>query len=161
MTKKKEVKQINYKSILIIFCIFVLVFFFWRFFLAYTKCEDWDCFNQNLKECNRAKFIGGSDMIFEYNILKKSDEKCVVEIILLQGELNNQDSKKLEGKSMECYLPLGIIMLPESNLGYCNGILKESFQELFITKLYIYIIQNIGRINLEVLDPRKIINQSL
>jgi len=161
MAKKKEVKKINYKSILIIFCIIMLVFFFWRYFLVYTKCERWDCFNDNLKKCSRARFIGGSEMIFEYNILRKFDGKCVVNVTLLQGELNNQDSKKIEGKSMECRLPLGIVMLPESNIGYCSGMLKENFQELFINKLHIYIAQNLGRINLEVLDPRKIINQSL
>lgn len=99
-------------------------------------------------------------MIFRYEILGKSKKKCDVNITLLQGEIGNQDSKRIERKSMVCSLPLGMIIIPESNLNYCSGILKESFQELFINKLYTYIIQNLGRINIEVLDPRSIINQT-
>lgn len=157
---KKEEKRFNFKPILIIFCVVALGFFIWRFLIYSEKCEDWDCFNNNLESCKRTTFIGGSEMIFKYEILGKADNKCNINITLLQGKVGNQDSKKIEGKSMVCSLPLGLVIIPESNLNYCSGILKESFQELFINKLHTYIVQNLGRINIEVLDPRKILNQS-
>ncbi|MFA5061340.1 MAG: hypothetical protein WC494_03425 [Candidatus Pacearchaeota archaeon] len=158
---KRERKVINFKPILVIFCILALGFFIWRFLIYSEKCESWNCFNNNLESCKRTTFVGGSEMIFRYEILGKTGDRCEVNITLLQGEVGNQDSKKIEGKSMTCSLPLGVVMIPESNLIYCSGVLKESFQELFINKLYTYIVQNLGRINLEILDPRKIINQSL
>jgi predicted nuclease of restriction endonuclease-like RecB superfamily len=75
-----------------------------------------------------------------------------VDVELLQGELNNQDSLRLEGFKMRCSLPEGVIMIPESDIGNCKGELKEGLQELIIEKLYTYIVQNLGRLNLEVID---------
>ena len=53
---------------------------------------------------------------------------------------------------MTCMLPEGIVMIPESNIGKCSGLLKEGLQDLVIRKLHTYLVQNLGRINLEVLD---------
>jgi hypothetical protein len=72
--------------------------------------------------------------------------------LLLQGELNNQDSVKLEGNKMECKLPRGVVMIPESDIGNCHGLLKEGLQDLVIQKLHTYLVQNLGRINLELVD---------
>ena len=44
------------------------------------------------------------------------------------------------------------IMNPESDIGSCHGPLKEGLQDLIIQKLHSYLVQNLGRINLEVLD---------
>jgi hypothetical protein len=130
----------------------VVSFWIWWLFFSYAECDSWDCFNNHLEKCSRAKFIGGERMIFEYIILGSSADYCKVNIELLQGELNNQDSLRLEGSKMECSLPKGVIMIPESNIGNCNGELKEGLQELIIEKLYTYIVQNLGRLNLEVID---------
>lgn len=156
----KKRRVFNFKPVLIIFCVAILGFIVWRFFIYSEECGNWDCFNDNLESCKRTTFIGGSEMIFKYEISEKRADKCNVIVTLLQGEVGNQDSIRIEGKSMVCALPLGTIMIPESNLDYCSGELKERFQELFINKLYTYIVQNLGRINIEVLDPRNIINQS-
>ena len=89
-------------------------------------------------------------MIFEYIIRGNSDDKCRVDIELLQGELNNQDSIKLERQSMSCMLPESVIMIPESDISNCHGMLKEGLQDILIKKLHVYLVQNLGRLNLEL-----------
>lgn len=121
-------------------------------FFGYAECESWDCFNSKLEDCSKVKFIGGDDMIFEYVIKGASGGECEVSVQLLQGELNNQDSIKLEMNKMSCYLPEGVVVIPESNIGKCTGLLKEGLQDLVIKKLHTYLVQNLGTLNLEMLD---------
>ena len=155
MTKKEDKKRhINFKTITHIIAIILIIVIISLIYLHYFKkidCTNTSCFDSNLEKCNRAKFIGGTDMIFEYNILKQSGNLCYVNVKLLQGNLNEQDSSDLEGKNMICELPLGAVMLPESNIKNCHGLLKENLQELFITKLHSYIVQNVGQINLQIM----------
>ncbi len=127
----------------------------WFLFFSYENCSNDTCFEENLKECDKAKFISGDDMIFEYVIKGKSGDECEVDVMLLQGELNNADSGKLEGQSMTCMLPLGAMVAPESDMGDCHGLLKEGLQDLVIRKLHTYLVQNLGRLNLEMSEiPR-------
>jgi len=138
---------------IILIVLMTAVWAIWIVFFSYTNCNNWNCFNSNLENCNRVKFIGESNgLVFEYIILGSSEDICNVNIKLLQGELSNQDSIKLENQEMICSLPLGVAIIPESNIGNCHGLLKEGLQDLIIKKLYTYLVQNLGRINLEVLD---------
>lgn len=156
MVKKRE--ESNY-SILRWFVILVLIalvaYFVWLMFFSYKECDSWDCFNTRLEDCSRTTFIGGTNMIFEYKIKGESKDSCVVGIELLQGEVNDRDSEKLIGQKMDCSLPSGVVMIPESEILNCHGILKEGLQDLVINKLHTYIVQNLGRINLEVMDAPK------
>jgi len=124
----------------------------WFYFFGYGECETWDCFNENLKICNKVKFVGGTDMIFEYTIKGASEGECRVDVELLMGELNNQDSIRLERQKMTCMLPEKVVMIPESNIGRCHGLLKEGLQDLVIKKLHTYLVQNLGQINLEIVE---------
>jgi len=54
---------------------------------------------------------------------------------------------------MVCNIPLGSVILPESDLTNCHGILKENLQEQTIIKLHNYISQNLGQINAEMFSP--------
>lgn len=139
---------------LIAFLVLVfLVWAFWKIFFGYASCGDWECFNSHLADCDRVDFIGASDkMIFEYIVRGDSGDVCRVDVTLLQGELNSQDSMALEGYGMTCDLPFGVVIIPESDIGNCHGLLKEGLQDLMIKKLHSYLVQNLGRINLEVLD---------
>lgn len=133
----------------------ILIGFFlsiWFLFFAVDDCKYKDCFDSNLKECSKAKFIGGDEMIFQYVIKGKNSGECEVEVELLQGDLNNADSLKLEGKKMTCMLPLGVIVEPESDIGLCHGLLKEGLQDLIISKLHNYLVQNLGKLNLEMAE---------
>jgi len=145
---KKERKKIKYWKIavLVVFAI-VLGMILWAKFFYYPKCNSLECFNRNLEKCRRAELVFGNKMIFEYKIIGINEGKCAVNVKLIQGELNNQDSLRLEKKEMRCYLPLGLVMLPESNIDYCHGLLKEELQDLIISKLYRNIAQNLANIN--------------
>ena len=159
MIKKTiEYKKHSKRRLPVILLFFIIaIWVVWRIFFSYTVCDNWDCFNSNLENCNKAKFIGESNgIVFEYIIRGNSNNFCKVDVELLQGKLNNQDSIKLENQKMTCNLPKGIAIIPESNIGDCHGLLKEGLQDLIIEKLYTYLVQNLGRINLEVLDIPKI-----
>ena len=148
----------GWKRFAIVIAIVFLVWLVWFIFFSYEDCgNSWDCFNKNLEGCDRTKFIGGDEMIFEYIIKGKSGDECKVDVELLQGELNNQDSIKLEKQKMSCFLPLGVLMIPESNIGNCHGMLKEGLQDLLIKKLHVYLVQNLGKLNLELLDVNEIV----
>jgi len=151
---KEEVvkRSFNWKRLIILVVFLSLIFGIWVVFFSYKECTNWNCFNERLEGCNKVKFIGEKDMIFEYTVHGSSGSDCEVEMELLQGELDNQDSIKLEGQKMTCMLPKGVVMIPESDIGNCHGSLKEGLQDLIIKKLYTYLVQNIGKINLEVLD---------
>jgi len=123
----------------------------WASFIYYKNCDAKDCFDNSLLSCSRAQYINAGNMTFFYKIEGKSNEQCVVNVELLKGDLNNQDSLKLEKKDMECYLPLKTIMAPESDIGNCHGLLKEGLQEMIISRLNSYVVQNLGSINLEFL----------
>ena len=151
---RRDEKEIsfNWKKYFFLVLFVILVWGIWAIFFSYTECESWDCFNKNLESCDKVSFIGGTDMIFEYVIEGDSDGECEVGVQLLQGKIGNEESIKLEMQKMTCMLPKGIVMIPESDIGNCHGELKEGMQDLIIKKLYSYLVQNLGRINLEVLD---------
>tara|TARA_Y100000310_G_C20523406_1_gene734816 strand:+ start:510 stop:971 length:462 start_codon:yes stop_codon:yes gene_type:complete len=150
----KEVKKSSkiWKWFFIIIIIVGVTYFGRGLLVSYDECDTWECFDSHLETCDRAEFIGGQRMIFEYKIEGKSGDDCEVNVELLQGELNNQESTKLEGHKMNCMLPYGVVMIPESDISNCHGLLKEGLQDLVIQKLHNYVVQNLGRINLEALE---------
>ena len=116
-----------------------------------TRCADQTCFDERLKTCYRTTFTGGTDeVVYEYSIEGRSGDFCVVEVELLQGQLNEQNSKFLEGKSMSCEVPFGLVIRPESDMKNCHGDLKEGLQELIIENLHTYLIANLDKINEEL-----------
>ena len=143
---------LSWKWFIALIVLAVLFFGVWFIFFSYGECDSWECFNDNLESCDKVRFIGGTDMIFDYTILGSSGDECRVNVELLQGELNNQDSLKLEGQEMICSLPEGVVMLPEGDISLCHGLLKEGLQDLVIQKMYTYLVQNLGQLNLEVSD---------
>jgi hypothetical protein len=150
MKGDKDKPRFKWKRIVVLLVVAVLAWVVWLMFFSYMDCDSWECFNENLEDCNRVKFIGGSKMIFEYIVRGEVDGACRVDVELLQGELNNQDSIKLERQSMSCMLPMGVIMIPESDITDCHGMLKEGFQDILIRKLHVYLVQNLGKLNLDM-----------
>ncbi len=148
-TRKRNPKVI----ILIVLAIILISIITSMIILRYQKCDNWECFNNNLAKCKRTKFAGGTDILFGYTILGKENDNCKVDVILLEGQLNNQDILKLKGKTMICETPLGIRMLPEAELSRCHGELKENLQEQIINDLHNYIIQNLGQMNGALINP--------
>ena len=156
MKGEEQKEYFNWKRLMILGAVAILIWGIWALFFSYANCETWECFNNHLKDCDRVKFIGGTNMVFEYIVEGSSNGECEVAVKLLHGEMDNQDSTKLEMQKMTCMLPEGIIMIPESDIGNCHGMLKEGLQDLMIKKLHTYLVQNLGRINLEVLGVPEI-----
>ena len=142
----------RYPLYVFVFIVVALVTFLY-FWTEVEACDSWECFNDNLKSCERTTFIGGDDMIFEYEILGEFNSHCQVDVKLLQANLGVQESLSLEDKAMVCDVPLGVVILPGSDIGSCHGLLKEALQDQIIEKLYSYVVSNVGQISLEVLDP--------
>jgi len=130
--------------------ILVGILIVYAYFFLYVKCEDKQCFNNYLRDCNRAKFNSLGNMSFEYKILGASNGNCSVNVKLLRGDFTNQDSLKLQGKQMICNIPLGVVISPESDISLCHGLLKEGLQDLIISKLHQYIVLNLGDINRDI-----------
>ncbi len=150
MRKEVEEDGFGWRKLISLIVLVGFLWSIWFLFFSYENCTSRVCFDENLKACDNARFIAGDDMIFEYVIRGEKKGECEVEVELLQGELNNADSKKLEGQTMTCMLPLGAVVDPESDTSACHGLLKEGLQDLVIRKLYTYLVQNLGRLNLEM-----------
>lgn len=145
----------KFKIMIALGIIVILIISTWLIFFYSPKCKNWNCFNEHLKKCERANFIGGTKMIFEYSIEGNSGVGCKVNVKLLQGDMNNKDFKKLENQEMMCTLPKGLVIMPESDIGNCHGLLKEGLQDLIIEKLHTYLVQNLGKLNLEMSNITK------
>lgn len=156
MDKEAAKKSFGWSKLIAFVLLIAIVWFGWSVFFNYENCKDNACFDSNLKDCSKARFIGGDDMIFEYVIKGERGGECEVVVTLLQGELNNAESVRLENKAMTCFLPLGVVVAPESDISVCHGALKEGLQELIIKKLHTYLVKNLGRLNLELVDIPKI-----
>jgi hypothetical protein len=151
---KKEIGHngFHWRKIVVFVVLILFVLLIWSWFFTYKHCSNKTCFEKNLKDCNKAQFIDGDDMIFKYSIRGKKGSNCEIGVELLQGELNNADSKKLERQVMTCILPLGVVTSPESDIGVCHGLLKEGLQDLIIRNLHSYLVQNLGKLNFEAAE---------
>jgi hypothetical protein len=156
MTKRGEIEIVNFKlilAIIIIGILFGILYATWIGLTAYKGCDTWECFNEKLESCSKAKFAGGKDIIFGYTIHGKNNGLCKIDVEFLQGELTEKSTRNLKNEKMTCFTPIGAIMLPEAELKNCHGILKEKLQEQVISQLHNFIIQNMGQVNKELLNP--------
>jgi len=129
----------------------IIVWLIGLYFQSASKCYDQTCFDEKLKTCQRTTFVGISDgVVYGYSIEGRSGDVCVVDVRLLQGQLNEKNSQVLEGKSMSCELPFGVVIKPESDIKNCHGPLKEGLQEVIIENLHAYIVGNLDKINDEI-----------
>lgn len=138
-------------TILVVIILIVLVVaVFLQFFYA-PKCKNLACWDEKLRDCDRAKYINDAvDVNWKYIIKGKSGDKCVVVVEVINVKKGLMKTRVVEGKKMECYLPEGVIMAPESDINLCQGRLKEEMQTMIIEKLHQYIIENIGEISEEL-----------
>lgn len=117
----------------------------------YKDCtNDASCFYAHMEKCSHATYVNAQNMTFEYKILGKSGTDCVLNVKLLRSDLRKEDLSALISQSMKCHIPLGVVIVPESDLDNCHGILKEELQNRIVNKLYSYIVQNIGKIEIQL-----------
>lgn len=144
----------RYRILLFVIFIIVLALAIFFTFIYTTKCNNYECFNSRLQKCSRTVFqYDGQDATWYYKILGKSDGNCEVYTELRQIKKGEIDIERLQGQSMNCFLPLGVTDFPEKDISRCHGMLKESLQDTIIQKLHSYILSNIGQINEELEKP--------
>ena len=139
------------RIILVILIIIVAIIAIFFTFLYTKKCSDAVCFNKALAKCSKASYVNdANDATWVYKIGGKSGDECKINVKILQLKEGTIDLSILEGKEMDCYLPLGSISSPQENLANCHGLLKEEMQGLIINKLHNYIVSNLGQIGEEL-----------
>jgi len=141
------------KVVIILSAVIVVVVILALYFtFSYTKsCKDASCFNSALTKCSKASYINeAEDASWFYSIKGKHSGECEIEVELLQLKQGTNVIAGLEGESMLCYTPIGVITSPQANLDKCHGLLKEDMQSLVINKLHNYIVENLGQISGEL-----------
>lgn len=138
-------------DILVSILVIVAAVAFFLTFQYIPKCNDVSCWDYKLQKCSRASFVNEkNDVVWNYKIVGKVDGKCEINVRVIEIKRGLVTTKILEGKDMDCRLPIGTLADPDENPNLCHGILKEEMQNLIIQKLHQYVVQNIGEINEEV-----------
>ena len=142
--------QFGKTFLLIIGIIALFVGIYFTFFFSYS-CDDIACFRAHQQKCSRTEFINDAeDTTWFYKILGEENKACEIKVKVIQVKKGDISKRKLEGKSMNCYLPLGDTSSPEADIESCHGLLKEELQNIIIEKLHLYVIENIGEIGEEL-----------
>lgn len=116
-------------------------------FNVVNVCGDVECYKTAMNECKKVTYTNdAAEATWKYTISGKSGVNCVVDVELLQAKEGQLGLNKLNGLSMECIVRKDSIY-PEKDINRCNGRLKEELQEIIISKLHQYIIDNIGDLN--------------
>jgi len=113
-----------------------------------VKCGTYECFQEKMRSCEKATYINEEpEASWKYEILKEENGACNIQVTMLQAKKGELELDRLNGYSMICMYPKGIVTYPDKDLGACTGQLKEELQSIVIKKLYGYIIDNLGELN--------------
>jgi len=130
--------------------LFGILAIYFSFFLSKT-CKDEACFNKNLVSCTKSTYLNNAqDIIWLYTIQGKSQDSCLVNAKILSVKEGKASLSSLQGKDMDCYLPLKSITRPEADIEKCHGLLKEDLQSEIIKSMHAYILKNLGQIKEEL-----------
>ncbi|MFH0831508.1 MAG: hypothetical protein V1886_01415 [archaeon] len=152
MSKISDYSKRNKNAVILAaILIFLLIAVYLNFFYS-RKCADESCFNSALSQCKKARFLNiQADSSWLYSIKGQKAGNCIVDVKNIDVKI--AEAELLKGKSMICSLPKGVVVSPESELGNCHGLLKESLQDIILERLHTYIVQNIGQIASELEKP--------
>ncbi len=149
------------RNILIVLLLIVLIAAVYFTFFFHVKCKDISCWDAKLRKCGKATYINTpKDVVWLYTIEGKKEDKCEVNVKILEIKRGLEKTEILKGKEMTCLLPYGVIVKPESNPNLCNGRLKEEMQGLIIQKLHEYVVQNLGEISGELTEIEGVTSQT-
>jgi hypothetical protein len=147
-------KKRGLKIFLIILAVLVLVLAIYFTFFFYSTCSDSNCYYSHLAKCSRTNFEReDSSAKWIYKITGSENNKCSVEVSVVQIKLGDIQNTILEGKSMTCLVEKNLLVFPDSDLLKCSGKLKEELQSLIIQKLHSYILENVGEIKQGLSKP--------
>ena len=125
-----------------------MIFFNIYFIYFYSRtCEDRTCFDNAMKTCSRVDFVKEDDSAsWLYRIIGSNNDKCRVEVTLLNLKKGKIDIEKLQGKKMTCEVSKYDTSDPGSDISACTGPLKEELQGIIIQKLNNYVVSNVNEI---------------
>src|SRR3989344_8512219 len=152
MDKKESSGRVKIIIWSIIIILFIAIYF--TFFYSY-KCKSLACFKEHQRRCNliSSKTIftnDGDEATWFYHIRGQVKDECKVYVKFIHLKKGDASFTELEGRSMDCYVPIGSEVAPESDITKCHGELKEGLQEEMIKKLHKYIVSNLGEISEEL-----------
>ena len=143
-------QEVNHTKIIVL-VVTALVFFVIAFrvtFFYIPSCENFECFQQKMKSCEKAAYINEeAEATWRYEIEGIANDECQIKVKLLQPKQGSLGIGRLSGYEMTCSFPKGGATYPEGFLDRCHGRLKEEFQSIVINKLHSYILENIGEID--------------
>jgi hypothetical protein len=153
MLQNKRGKKITVIIILITAIVVLAGFLLYNHFFYIKNVDNQEEFNSALLNCRKVSYVNdGETAVWIYNIKGENKEYCDVEVTLVSVKEGVKESGELEGKSMVCSVPSGLVISPESNLKNCHGLLKEEMQDLLIENMHKYISTNIQEISKEFED---------
>ena len=144
-------KSDNWKAYLTIAIIVIgLISIYFLYYFSYS-CDDLACFHAHQEQCAKTTFINDQeDTTWKYFMQGKEGDLCKINVEVLNIKKGSANKQKLEGKDMDCFLPLGSLVSPESDIARCHGELKEEMQNLIIQQLHTYIVDNVQGIGEEL-----------
>ncbi len=135
--------------IITIVVIFVIVFSI--AFIYKKECDDDECFNKALAECEPTKYYGyKNNNLYLYKI-SRSFGKCRLYVKIEKMAIGTEPDliRLLEDKDMKCQIPKSVVITldeMESLLNYCHGTLKENLYQLMLERLYALVIRDMSGI---------------
>lgn len=110
----------------------------------FYKCNDISCFKKHQAKCAKTEYyFDGNESTWLYKIHGVEEGKCSIVVKLIQVKKGRLDKEGLEGKEMDCFLDIGSLAAPESDLSKCHGRLKEDLQEIIIRNTHAEIVSNL------------------
>jgi len=147
--KEKKIRII--KILLFAAAVLLAAALYLNFFFA-LPCKEKTCFDRELAACKKATYTRvAEEATWFYKIIGKTNDGCLVYVKNL--EVKAVEKVALKDKDMLCTLPLNVVILPETAIDKCHGLLKEELQDLIIEKMHLYIVQHIGEIKEELKKP--------
>lgn len=150
--KKEDKSKIALAAIILV----VLALAVYLTFFYSKACKDSACFTQSLSKCQKASYINDAEAAaWLYSIkgitTEAGEKNCRIDVRMLQAKEGEAELESLQGKSMSCYLPKGVVASPESDLSKCHGLLKEYILEkIIIKKMHTYILEHVGEVSEEL-----------
>lgn len=138
----------HHKVILIIAIVVAVLILVYLILFSEKKCTTYECFQDKMKNCQKASYISEQpEASWGYKVYGREGNECRVDVKLLQAKKGQLEISNLAGQGMSCYYPYGVSAYPEKDLNKCHGLLKENLQDIIIKKLYVYVIENLGKID--------------
>jgi len=131
--------------------IILIAFTFWFLVFNAKPCANSECFVKAIEDCKRVSWVkDDSQARWRYIVLGgEGDDKCRVEVRLLEMKQGTIDSERLQNKEMVCIVSKGDSQTIEEDVSKCSGVLKGELQDIIIQRMHNYLLENIGEIREE------------